>query len=102
MTKIYFDAVTQMNKYNTENRTLENTIEECIKLCENDKEILRDLVFLCSNKDFKTILAIVYNYCPSKFHPQDNYELTSLYIHLLQKEEITEKEFNKLIGYQIY
>lgn len=102
MVRIYFDAVQQMNKYNTEIWTLENYIHECLKLCKDDKEVLRTLVFICNNKDFKTILAIVFNYCPSKFHRDHNYELTSLYIHLLLKEEITIKEFNKLIGYEIY
>ena len=102
MVKIYFDAVQQMRKYDTGIFTLENYIHECLKLCKDDKEILRTLVFICNNKDFKTILAIVFNYCPSKFHNENNYELTSLYIHLLLNEEITIKEFNKLIGYEIY
>ena len=99
--KIYFDCVQEFGKYG-ENDLLEKQIHEDIREL-NSEETLEYCIEKCSefikeNNDLKVCLGIIFNYCPSKYHPYDDYELTTAYIALYAKDMISRKELNKKLG----
>ena len=103
--KIYFDCVQEFDKYGEDNLlekqihkdilelSPEETLEYCIDKCSE---------FIRENNDLKVCLGIIFNYCPSKYHPYNDYELTAAYIALYAKNMITRKELNKILGLYDY
>ena len=104
MSKIYFDAEKQFNQYPVnEDFNISDTVKIAREVNEVFKEeshaFLKDVLQICKDCDFKTVLAIVYNYVPSRYHEANggDYEKTALYIYLYNTDEISRREFNKLI-----
>lgn len=104
---IYFDAVVEMSKYGSKNGfNLEKAIQNALFDCETSEEraklVLANCVgFIRGNNDLKVVLALLYNYMPSKFHYKGNYESMAMLIGAYAFNLINESEFNRTIGFKL-
>ena len=99
---IYFDCVQEFKKYG-ENNELEKQIHKDIAGLNSEEKlnycIQKCRYFIQEHDDFKTCLGIIFNYCPHKYHPHGDYEVTAVYITMNAKGFISDKELMKRFGF---
>ncbi len=104
---IYFDAVNEFEKYGNRNGFyLETEIKKALFDCKTSEEEAKLVIdncvgFIRGNNDLKVVLALLYNYMPSKFHYKGNYESMAMLIGAYAFNLINEYEFNRAIGFKL-